>query len=97
MKKIYDNADDVHVAARKVYVKTSDPFAYADSKFKTKITSAKLHDAFIKGMIIVDAAGNEYLPTSCKVASNVTTITYVTADTTTATTAKLTTVKSSDE
>ena len=65
-------------------------------KWKRFITT-QMHDAFIKGMLLVDAAGNEYLPTSCKVASNVTTITYVTADTTTATTAKLATVKSSDE
>lgn len=96
MEPIYENAVDVHVVARKVYAKTGDTYAYADSKFKTKISSVDLHDAFIKGMVIVDAAGVEYKPISCKVESKVTTVTYATTDTT-PTTAKLATVKSSDE
>lgn len=96
MESIYENAKDVHVVARKVYVKAGDAYAYADSKFKTKISSVDLHDAFIKGMVIVDAAGVEYKPVSCKVESKVTTVTYATTDTT-PTTAKLATIKSSGE
>lgn len=94
MEKIFINSDDTNVAVRKVYTKASDTFAYADSECKTKISADELHDAFIKGVVIVDAAGVEYLPVSCKVASKVATITYVTTDSTTATTAKLATVKS---
>lgn len=94
MEKIFINSDDTNVAVRKVYTKASDTFAYADSECKTKISADELHDAFIKGVVIIDAAGVEYLPVSCKVASKVTTITYVTTDSTTATTAKLATVKS---
>lgn len=93
MDKIYNDFDDANVAVRKVYVKT-DGFAYADSACKTKITADALYNIFIKGMIIVDASGVEYVPISCKVASGVATVTYVTADTTTATTAKLATAKS---
>lgn len=90
MEKIYENAKDVHVVASKVYVKT-DGFAYADKDCKTKILTADLYEAFVKGMLIVDASGNEYKPISCAIASDVATVTYVTADTTTA---KLATAKS---
>ena len=93
MEKIYINANDRNVAARRVYVK-ADGIGYREEYFKTKITADELRDAFIKGLVIVDTAGVEYLPVSCKVASNVATITYVTTDSTTATTAKLATVKS---
>ena len=93
MDKIYNDFDDANVAVRKVYVKT-DGFAYVDSACKTKITADSLYNIFIKGMIIVDASGVEYVPISCKVASGVTTITYVTTDSSAATTAKLATVKS---
>lgn len=92
MEKTYINSDDINVAARKVYAKT-DGYAYAESDFKTKVTADELEDAFVKGLIIV-ADGAQYKPISCKVASKVATVTYVTADTTTATTAKLATVKS---
>ena len=93
MDKIYNDFDDTNVAVRKVYVKT-DGFAYVDSACKTKITADALYNIFIKGMIIVDASGVEYVPISCKVASGVTTITYATTDSSAATTAKLATAKS---
>lgn len=93
MEKIYINANDRNVAARRVYAK-ADGIGYTEEDFKTKITADELRDAFVKGLVIVDAAGVEYLPVSCKVASNVATVTYVTTDSTTATTAKLATVKS---
>lgn len=94
MEKVYINAEDKNVAVRKVYAKTGDAYAYADSKCTEKLKADELHDAFIKGMIVVDAAGVEYLPISCKVASKVATVTYATTDTATATAVKLATVKS---
>lgn len=94
MEKIYENADDLHVEVVRVYAKASDAYAYADAAFTTKISADDLKNAFIKGMVVVDGAGIEYKPISCKVASDVATVTYVTTDSTTATTAKLATVKS---
>ena len=94
MEKIYQNVKDVHAVVSKVYVKT-DGFAYADKACKTKILAADLHDAFVKGMLIVDASGNEYKPVSCAIASDVATVTYVTAAD--STTAKLATAKSVKE
>lgn len=94
MEKVYIDADDTNVAVRKVYTKAADAFAYADKECKIKISEGDLHDAFIKGMVVVDSAGVEYLPISCKVASDVATVTYATTDASSATSAKLATVKS---
>lgn len=88
------NVTDKNIAARKVYTKVADTFAYADTDCTEKISAADLQDTFIKGMIIVDTAGIQYLPVSCEVKKNVATVTYVTTDSTTSTTAKLATVKS---
>lgn len=98
MDKIFMNSTDTNVAARKVYTKAADTFAYADADCTEKINATDLQDAFIKGMVIVDATGIQYLPVSCEVKKNVATVTYVTTDSTTdsttSTTAKLATVKS---
>lgn len=92
MEIIRMNADDRNVAARKIYAK-ADGVAYIDKTLKVKATPAELEDAYIKGMLVVDTAGVMYRPISCKNASETVTVTYVTTDTTSATTAKLTTVK----
>ena len=80
MEIIRMNADDRNVAARKIYAK-ADGVAYIDKTLK------------VKGMLVVDTAGVMYRPISCKNASETVTVTYVTTDTTSATTAKLATVK----
>lgn len=92
MEIIRMNADDRNVAARKIYAK-ADGVAYLDKTLKVKATPAELEDAYIKGMLVVDTAGVMYRPISCKNASDTVTVTYVTTDTTSATTAKLATVK----
>lgn len=67
MDKIFMNSTDTNVAARKVYTKAADTFAYADADCTEKINATDLQDAFIKGMVIVDATGIQYLPVSCEV------------------------------
>ena len=74
MDKIYDNFSDVHVSVRKVYAKASD----ADKKCTITIKPEDLQDAFYKGVIIVDASGNEYTPVKCVLATGVVTLTYLT-------------------
>lgn len=78
MDKIYDNFSDVHVSVRKVYAKASDNYAYADKKHTVTIKPEDLQDAFYKGVIIVDASGNEYTPVKCVLATGVVTLTYLT-------------------
>lgn len=94
MDREYIHSDDRNVAVRKIYTKASDAYGYVDSECKTKVAAEELHDAFLKGVVIVAADGTEYLPVSCKVASDVATVTYVKPNTTTATSADLATVKS---
>ena len=94
MDKVYINSEDRNVAVRKVYLKASDTYAYIDEKCETKATSDELHDAFIKGVVLIGSDKTEYLPVSCKVASDVATITYIKPNSTTATSADLVTVKS---
>ena len=92
MEIIHMNADDRNVAVRKIYAK-ADGVAYIDSTLKVKATPDELEDAFIKGLLVVDTAGVMYRPISCKKAAGTVTITYVTTDASSATTAKLATVK----
>ena len=95
MDKIFERADDVHVAARVVYASSAHQYAYADANFTTKINAATLADMFMKGMIIVDGT-EQYKPVSIIVTSGVATVTYVKADETTATTAVLATLVSEE-
>lgn len=92
MEIIRMNADDRNVAARKIYAK-ADGVAYIDAALKTKATPDELEDAYVKGLLVVDTAGVMYRPISCKKASKIVTVTYVTTDTAANTTAKLATVK----
>lgn len=78
MDKIYDNFSDVYVSVRKVYAKASDKYAYADKKCTVTIKPEDLQDAFYKGVIIVDASGNEYTPVKCVLTTGVVTLTYLT-------------------
>ena len=93
MDRVFHHDDTMYEAATKVYAKT-DGFAYLESDFKTKVPTDVMEDLFVRGMIVVDSTGVMYKPISCKTASGVATVTYVTTDSSTATTAKLATVKS---
>lgn len=95
MNKIYEKYDDLHVVATRVYAKANDAYVYADAGTTVKIEAAVLNDIFVKGMIIV-AATVEYKPTSFVLSEGVGTVTYVTADATTATTAVLAVLKSKE-
>lgn len=95
MNRIYEKYDDQHVVATYVYAKTGDVYAYADESTTIKIDTVTLVDLFRKGIIIVDA-GMEYKASSYKLDGDVATLTYVKADETTATTAVLATIKSSE-
>jgi hypothetical protein len=95
MDKVYEQYGDQHVVATKVYVKTGDAYAYADSNKTVKIKAADLQNLFEKGLLIVDGT-IEYKPVSFKLAAGVGTVTYVKTDGTTPTTAVLATLASFD-
>lgn len=95
MERIFHHDDTMYEAATKVFVstKSNDTYAYSDEACTQKINTETLTDLYVRGMIIV-ASGVMYKPVSLSVSSNVATVTYVTTDSTTATTAKLATIKS---
>ena len=95
MSKVYERYEDLHVRKTYVYAKAGDPYAYADPDKTVKIASDDLRDLFLKGAVIVDGT-TEYSPTSYAESSKVGTITYVKADSTTESTAVLTTLKSKE-
>ncbi len=91
MDRIYDDAKDIHVRAICIYGKSGDTNAYIDLECTEKFKTSELKEAFVKGSVIV--IGNDiYSPVNFGVKSSVGTITYVTADKTTATTAVLATL-----
>lgn len=92
MDRVFHHDDSMYVAVNKVYTKT-DGIAYSDTECKTSIDAETLEKLFLEGMVVV-VDGTSYKPISCKVASKVATVTYVTTDTSVNTTAKLATVKS---
>lgn len=95
MDSIFEHSNDLHVVARKVYVKVGDAYAYSDSAKTKKIDTDTLTEVFVKGCVIVDGT-KQYKPVSLDVTSGVATLTYVKADTTTATTAVLATLASEE-
>lgn len=96
MEKIYEQLNDLHVAAVKVYAKANDSYAYYDSAKTIKVSSADLLNLYRKGRIVIVDGSVEYVPISYGISSSVGTLTYVKTDGTTATTAVLATLKSSE-
>ena len=94
MNKIYEDAVDLNVVARLIYKKANATYAYADSDTTVKMDEEMLTNAFKKGALIIDG-DNIYKPVALEVSDGVATITYVTADAQTATTAVLATLVSS--
>lgn len=86
MNKIFEHYNDLHVRGTYVYAKANDVYVYSDSDKTVKIDAAKLKDLFLKG-VIIDLSGKLYKPTGLAVNNGVVSLSYVTPDTDTATTA----------
>lgn len=95
MEKIFERSSDLHVAARVIYAKAGDAYAYADSAKAEKIDAKTLEDLFAKGVLIADG-DSRYKPVSLLTENGVATISYVKADTVTASTAILATLASKE-
>ena len=87
MDRIYDQAKDQNVAALVIYAKeTTDNKAYSDSECKVQMKTSELKDAFIKRALV--KVGKDYFaPVSFTVSSNIGTVTYAKAGSTTGTAA----------
>lgn len=78
MDRIYHHNDTMYVAATKIYVKSGDTYAYADSAKNEKIKAKVLQDLFHEGLIIVDGT-TEYTPVSFDLTEGVASLTYIKA------------------
>ena len=78
MDRIYHHDDTMYVAATKIYVKSGDAYAYADSAKAEKIKAEVLQDLFHEGLIIVDGT-TEYTPVSFDLTEGVASLTYIKA------------------
>ena len=88
MDKIFDQAKDKNVAAIVIYGKGSDGKAYADAEGTTQLKTSELKDAFLKRAVI--QIGTDYfIPVSFSVTSNIGTVKYAKANSSTATSADL--------
>ena len=88
MERIFDQAKDKNVAAIVIYGKGTDGKAYVDAECTTQIKTSELKDAFLKRAVI--QIGTEYfIPLSFSVSSNIGTVKYAKANSTTATSADL--------
>lgn len=76
---IYEHADDQHVRATVVYVKSN--VAYIDSTCKTKMTTSQLKNAFFKRCLISDGT-KYYQPLIYSEAAKVGKIEYATVSST---------------
>ena len=95
MEKIFDQAKDKNVAAIVVYGKGTDGKAYVDAACTTQYKTSALKDAFLK-RAIVQIGPDYFVPVSFTVASNVGTLTYAKAGTTTGAAATATLVAVAD-
>lgn len=89
MDKIYEDANEQHVRAVKVYKKTAQTKAYVDSGYTTQFKTSELENAFIKGALIVLEDGTLAKPIGFSVSSDVGTISYIVPNGTTATSADI--------
>lgn len=76
--KVYEHANDLHVRATIVYVKSNA--AYTDSDCKEKMTTSQLKNAFLKRCIISDNS-KFYQPLIYSETSGVGKIEYATVST----------------
>lgn len=76
--KVYEHANDLHVRATIVYVKSGA--AYTDSDCKEKMTTSQMKNAFLKRCIISDNS-KFYQPLVYSEASGVGKIEYATVST----------------
>lgn len=77
MAKIFQQAKDKNVAAVLIYEKTSETKAYKDAAYTVQYTTSELKDAFLKGAVIVLAAGGYAKPVSYSETSSVGSVGYV--------------------
>ena len=92
MDRIPMRAEDKNYAAKIIYKKSGETYAYADAAYTTKLTTSELKNAFLKGAVIVLGTDSYAAPISFGVSSSVGFVTYIVPNGTTATSADIATL-----
>lgn len=92
MEQIFETASDLHVRTIKMYVSSGELFKESDAE--NKFTADEVNHLFYMGNIVIVDSDVEYVPISLGKDAKKAVLTYVKADTTTATTAVLAVAKS---
>ena len=95
MERIYDRAEDKNVAAIVIYGKGSDGKAYVDADGTIQFKTSELKNAFLK-RAVVQIGADYFIPVAFSVSSNVGTVTYAKAGSSTGTAATATLVSVAD-
>lgn len=62
LTKIFEQANDQHLRNVVVYGKAADSKIYEDSAYTTQVDQAVVEDAFAKGMLLVKAGDDYFVP-----------------------------------
>ena len=95
MARIYDRAEDKNVAAIVIYGKGSDGKAYVDADGTIQFKTSELKNAFLK-RAVVRIGADYFIPIAFSVSSNIGTVTYAKAGSSTGTAATATLVSVAD-
>ena len=95
MVRIYDRAEDKNVAAIVIYGKGSDGKAYVDADGTIQFKTSELKNAFLK-RAVVQIGADYFIPVAFSVSSNVGTVIYAKAGSSTGTAATATLVSVAD-
>lgn len=87
MDKIFEQSKDLHVVSTMIYVGSGK--AYKDSACTKQYKTSELKEAFIKGAMIQVDTGKFAFPVGYSEASKIGTVTYITPNATTATSADI--------
>ena len=95
MARIYDRAEDKNVGDIVIYGKGSDGKAYVDADGTIQFKTSELKNAFLK-RAVVQIGADYFIPVAFSVSSNVGTVTYAKAGSSTGTAATATLVSVAD-
>lgn len=90
MDTSFIRAEDKFVATRYIYKSSEDSKAYADADCTTQLTTSELKNAFIKGVtIVLPSDGGLVVPFQYSESDSVGSVSYITPNGTTATSADI--------
>lgn len=92
MDRISMRAEDKNYAAKIIYKKSGETYAYADKDYTTKLTTSELKNYFLKGAVIFLGTDSYAKPVGFGVSESVGYVEYIVPNATTTTSADIATL-----